>query len=123
MTTDALYMIPMPRLEAAAATLRLLSHPHRLALCERMLAVPSSVGALAAALSLRHNVVSQHLNILRAYGIVAARRQGRSVVYRVVHPGPSWLLECIRRHMPEPSAPMPSPPAKSDGARAVGENS
>lgn len=122
MTADAPHVIPMPRLEAAAATLRLLSHPHRLALCERMLAMPSAVGDLAAALGLRHNVVSQHLNILRAYGIVAARRQGRSVVYRVVHPGPGWLLECIRRHMPAPSAPMPSLPAKAGGDRVMGDN-
>jgi DNA-binding transcriptional ArsR family regulator len=119
MTTDALHMIPMPRLEAAAATLRLLAHPHRLALCERMLAMPQSVGALATALGLRHNVVSQHLNILRAYGIVAARRQGRSVVYRVVHPGPGWLLECIRRHMPESSGLMTGLKPRTDDVRAA----
>jgi DNA-binding transcriptional ArsR family regulator len=88
----------------ATALLRVLTHPDRLRICERLLEGACPVGALAAELGLRQTVVSQHLNQLRAYEIVAPQRVGRAVHYRVVHPGPAWLLECIRRSHSEPGA-------------------
>lgn len=92
-------LIPDEKLEQAASLLRVLTHPHRLRMCELLLDAELSVGDIAAHMGLRHNVVSQHLNHLRICGIVAPRRDGRTVYYRVVHPGPGWLLDCIRRHM------------------------
>jgi ArsR family transcriptional regulator len=86
-------------LERATQTLRVLTHPHRLQICEQLLNSEQSVGDLARVLGLRPNVVSQHLNHLRAHRIVAPRRAGRAVYYEVVHPGPAWLLACIRNHM------------------------
>lgn len=89
----------MERLEVATGVLRILAHPHRLRICERLLESPCCVGDLERELSLKQNVVSQHLNLLRLNGIVEGRRTGRMVIYRVVHPGPVWLLDCIRDHM------------------------
>jgi DNA-binding transcriptional ArsR family regulator len=91
-------LLPLARLEQAAQLLRVLTHPQRLRMCELLLQRDRSVGELALLMELKHNAVSQHLNHLRAYGIVAAQRTGREVYYRVVHPGPSWLLGCIRQH-------------------------
>ena len=88
------------RLDAACQILRALMHPVRLRLCELLLRGDCTVGDLATALDLKPNVVSQHLNLLRAFGIVTPRRLGRTVHYVVTHPGPGWLLECIRRHGP-----------------------
>lgn len=91
--------IPDSVLETAAHTLRVLTHPQRLKICERLLEGRRAVGDLAAELGLKQNVVSQHLNHLRAHGIVAPERDGRAVYYQVVHRGPQWLLACIRTHM------------------------
>lgn len=105
------------QLVRAANLLRILTHPDRLRICERLLAAPCAVGLLARELRLRQSVVSQHLNQLRAYEIVAARRVGRTVEYQVVHPGPAWLLECIRRNAAEPrSASSYSRPPSNEEA-------
>jgi DNA-binding transcriptional ArsR family regulator len=102
-------------LEQATQTLRVLTHPHRLQICEELLNSEQSVGHLAQVLGLRPNVVSQHLNHLRAHRIVAPRRAGRAVYYEVVHPGPAWLLACIRNHM-TPASDSELRPASSTAA-------
>ncbi len=85
-------------LERAASMMRVLAHPHRLRICDLLRAGDMSVGELAAELELPPAAVSQHLAILRAHGILAPERDGKTVHYRVVHPAPRWLLSCIRRY-------------------------
>lgn len=92
--------IPEAVLQEASRVLRVLTHPQRLRLCEMLLRQRLSVGELAAQSGLQPNAVSQHLSFLRAHGVLEARRDGRSVYYEVVHPGPQWLLTCIRRYKP-----------------------
>jgi DNA-binding transcriptional ArsR family regulator len=46
-----------------------------------LLAAPATTGALAARLGVTAGAVSQHLNVLRAAGLVATRRDGRAVVH------------------------------------------
>jgi DNA-binding transcriptional ArsR family regulator len=48
---------------------------------------PLSVGDLAAILGRSKSATSQHLRVLRASGIVSARRRGRAVIYSLA-PGP-----------------------------------
>ena len=91
-------LIPMDVLEAAAAMMRVLAHPHRLRICELLAAGDVAVGDLSDRLGIPQNAVSQHLGILRAHGVVAPQRAGRSVYYRVVHPSAGWMLSCIRQH-------------------------
>ena len=91
-------LIPMERLEKAAAVLRLLAHPHRLRICELLLSRRISVNEIAELLELPGNFVSQHLGMMRAYGLVCSEREGKTVYYRVCSPQPGWLLECIRNH-------------------------
>lgn len=69
--------------EEAAAMLRALSNPSRLLLLCQLVAGEKSVGELEAALGLSQAYVSQQLARLRAEGIVAARREGRTVHYRL----------------------------------------
>jgi ArsR family transcriptional regulator len=82
----------------ATDKLRVLVHPDRLRICRALLLRDCVVGELCKELDLKQNVVSQHLNHLRAHGIVAARREGRFVHYAVIHAAPRWLLECISHH-------------------------
>jgi DNA-binding transcriptional ArsR family regulator len=94
-------LIPMERLEAAATVMRVLSHPHRLRICELLMAGRHSVNALAECLGIPGNAVSQHLNMMKAHGLLSSHREGKTVYYRVVDPRPEWLLACIRDHSPE----------------------
>lgn len=90
--------IPMQVLEHAAATLRVLAHPHRLKITELLVTGRLSVGELADKLDLPAPAVSQHLNHMRAHRILACERQGRSAYYRVINPSATMLIECIRKH-------------------------
>jgi len=83
---------------AAAEVLKVLTHADRLAICQHLLEKEHSVGGLCTLLSLKQNVVSQHLSHLRARSIVSSRREGKTVFYSVTHPAPGWLLSCIGEH-------------------------
>lgn len=85
-------------LERAAETLRVLAHPIRLRMIERLLESPISVGDLAEEVGLAPAAVSQHLNMMRAQGLLSSRREGRQVFYTVCAPQPGFLLNCIRQH-------------------------
>jgi ArsR family transcriptional regulator, zinc-responsive transcriptional repressor len=91
-------MIPMETLEVVARALRVLAHPVRLKLVELLLDEEVPVGELADRVGIAPHVASQHLNNLRAHGLLAARRDGKSVLYRVVGPEAVNVIECIRRH-------------------------
>jgi DNA-binding transcriptional ArsR family regulator len=90
--------LPIERLERITRVLRVLTHADRLRICDLLLRGQRPVGEIADELNLRQNVVSQHLNVLRAHEIVVPHREGRQVYYRVIHPGAQWLLDCIARH-------------------------
>ncbi len=55
-----------------------------------------SVGELAAALDIRKANVSQHLMVLRAKGIVTARREGQTVFYRLTSPKVTQACDLMR---------------------------
>lgn len=56
-----------------------------------------SVGELAKALGIRKTNVSQHLMVLRAKGIVAARREGQTVFYHVTSPKVTQACDLMRQ--------------------------
>ncbi len=85
-------------LDRAAAVLRVLAHPVRLRIVDRLLAGPVHVSQLADELDLPQAVVSQHLSQMRAHEIVQQRRESRRVFYEVINPHAEHLLECIRKH-------------------------
>ena len=91
-------ILPMEVLFKAAAVLRVLAHPHRLKIVELLLDGPKNVSQLTEQLDLAQNAVSQHLNFMKAHGILPSRRKGRSFFYEVVHPNARTVLGCIRRN-------------------------
>lgn len=91
-------LMDMASLEAAAGVLRVLAHPHRLRIVELLLEDRLPVGELARLLELAPNAVSQHLNQMKAHGILSAQRDGREVHYQVVSPHAKTLINCIRKH-------------------------
>jgi DNA-binding transcriptional ArsR family regulator len=94
-------LIPMERLEKAVEVLRVLAHPHRLRICDLLLCDRMAVGELAEHLEIPPNAVSQHLNLMKAHGILDREREGKTVYYKVVDQHPCWLLDCIRGYQPE----------------------
>ena len=90
--------IPMEVLDQAASVLRVLAHPHRLRIVELLSDGPMVVSQLVKELGLAQNAVSQHLNFMKAHGILVSERQGRRVSYRVDNPHATTVLGCIRKH-------------------------
>ena len=70
----------------SAAVARALGDPKRLCVLESLAAGEASVGDLASRVSCQVPNMSQHLAVLRAAGLVAARREGNTVYYRLADP-------------------------------------
>lgn len=89
-------------LERAARVIRILGHPLRLRLLERMEGGEVNVSDLVRASGATQALVSQHLGILRAEGVVGTRRDGGRIFYRITEPKVHRILDCIRDcDMPE----------------------
>lgn len=70
----------------AAAMLRLLGHEKRLMVLCRLADGEMPVGALQALVGLSQSALSQHLARLREDGLVAGRRDGTTIHYRIADP-------------------------------------
>jgi DNA-binding transcriptional ArsR family regulator len=79
------YPAPPPReiLDAAGELLRALAAPVRIAIVLQLRESQRCVHELVDALSVPQPLVSQHLKILKAAGVVAGERSGREVLYRL----------------------------------------
>jgi len=81
----------------AADLLAALGHPIRLQIVEGLLVGRADVGAMVTCLGHPQALVSRHLAVLRAAGVVLAVRDGRHRYYRVVH---ARELRALLRHLP-----------------------
>ncbi len=73
------------------------SHPDRVRIVEELREGERDVNALQAALGVTHSRTSQNLAILRANRLVAERREGRHVYYRLVNPEIArWVIDGLR---------------------------
>jgi ArsR family transcriptional regulator len=81
--------------DEAATMLKALSNPSRLLLLCQLAEGERSVGELEEALNLSQAYVSQQLARLRAEGIVAATRDGRTVRYRLSDPRVTPVIRTI----------------------------
>ena len=70
--------------DEAAELLRPLANLHRLQVLYALRTGELTVGEIAARVGLSHSALSQHLAKLRADRVVGARRQGQTIIYRIV---------------------------------------
>jgi ArsR family transcriptional regulator, zinc-responsive transcriptional repressor len=79
------YPLPPQReiLDAAGELLRALAAPVRIAIVLQLRESHRCVHELVDALGVPQPLVSQHLKILKAAGVVAGERSGREVLYRL----------------------------------------
>ena len=79
----------------AAALLRGLANPQRLALLCQMLEAERCVSELEEATGIRQPTLSQQLGVLRRQGFVKTRREGKRIHYRVGSPAAATVLEVL----------------------------
>jgi ArsR family transcriptional regulator len=75
---------PRDVLDTAGDLLRALAAPVRIAIVLQLRESARCVHELVDALAVPQPLVSQHLRILKAAGVVAGERSGREVMYRLV---------------------------------------
>ncbi len=81
---DAPPPLPGATLAAAGELLRALAAPVRIAVVLQLRSSPRCVHELVDALGVTQPLISQHLRVLKAAGVVRGERRGREVVYRLV---------------------------------------
>ncbi len=81
-----------PKAAAAAALLAEMAHPKRLLVLCTLLGGEVSAGALSAAVGLSPGALSQHLSRMKAAGLVATRREGQMIHYRLANPAVTAVL-------------------------------
>ena len=75
---------PSATLVAAGELLRALAAPVRIAVVLQLRSSPRCVHELVDALEVTQPLISQHLRVLKAAGVVRGEHRGREVVYRLV---------------------------------------
>ena len=82
---------------AAVATLKLLANEDRLLLLCQLSQGEMCVSELEAQLEIRQPTLSQQLGVLRHEAVVATRRQGKNIYYRVADPALLEILALLYR--------------------------
>ena len=83
----------------AATMLKCIGHPIRLQIIELLEKEGEcNVTTIHETLGIEQAVASQHLNLMRDKGVVAGRRDGVNVYYRIVDARVTQVIECIQDH-------------------------
>lgn len=81
--------------DEATALLKALANRNRLLLLCQLAEGERSVGELADRLQLRESAVSQQLMLLRKDRLVAPRRDGQTIYYRLASPAAAKVIETL----------------------------
>lgn len=92
---------PVSTLSAAGDLLRALAAPVRIAIVLELRAADLCVHELVEALGVAQPLISQHLRVLKAAGVVHGERHGREVVYRLVDEHLSHIVVDAVAHVEE----------------------
>jgi DNA-binding transcriptional ArsR family regulator len=110
----------MPGIDpSAAATLRVLGHETRLRIVLLLLRGERAVSDIERALGLRQPNLSQQLGELRDAGLVLARREAKTAIYRLAGPAQERLIAALRvgfgiDDVPSAAAPSAAAPSALD---------
>lgn len=84
-----------------ARVLKALANESRLVIVHRLAEGECSAGDLTRLVGSDQTTVSKHLAVLRAHGIVADRREGSSVIYRLLTPCVLTFFACASQVLKE----------------------
>lgn len=97
MTTIAIHQEEQAVLENAAAMLRAVAHPARMAIIEMLdFGRRLNVTELFEALGMEQAVMSHHLALLRDRNVLRQEREGKHVFYSLRHPRLVEIVRCVR---------------------------
>ena len=79
-------------------SIKLIGHAQRIRILEYLdLNGESAVGAIAEGIGGHQAAVSQHLNKMRVSQVIASRRDGKQMFYRISSTSVTTILACIRK--------------------------
>jgi ArsR family transcriptional regulator len=82
----------------AADILRTVAHPVRLGIIDFLEAGEKPVAQICIRLGVPQPSISQHLNLMKAKGILVSRRNGTQVMYSVGNRSVIDVIHCVREH-------------------------
>lgn len=97
--------------DEASELLKALANRHRLLILCQLLEGEKSVGQLAEFLGIRDSTVSQHLALLRRDRLIAGRRDGQTIWYRIESAPARDILNSLYRSYCEPRETESGAPA------------
>lgn len=86
----------MDNYQTQAQYFKVLMHPTRLAILDILRDEEQCVCHMEAILGLRQAHISQHLMVLREAGLVADRREGWNIFYRVIQPKIYMVIDAMQ---------------------------
>jgi DNA-binding transcriptional ArsR family regulator len=96
MSTEAIELDAMREAaQLACALMKVLSNPDRLLLLCELAARERNVGELEESLGIAQPTLSQQLTVLRNEQLVATRREGKNIYYRVDSPQAMAVMEVL----------------------------
>lgn len=98
MSTALIESVSDEALSRAATVIKCLGHPLRLRLLDALEGGEKTVSDLQEQLNLPQATVSQQLSTLRGRGVVECRRSGANMLYWIIEPKVSKILNCIREY-------------------------
>jgi len=97
-TTRRKRAVRQETLDRIAHTLKAVAHPLRLRIIELLEDREMCVSDLIKALGSKPTITSQQLGLMKDRGVLASRRDGNRVYYRVSNPNVVRVIQCIRDH-------------------------
>ncbi|TLW91306.1 winged helix-turn-helix transcriptional regulator [Saccharomonospora piscinae] len=97
---------PAATLTDAGELLRALAAPVRIAIVLQLHHAPRCVHELVEALDVTQPLISQHLRVLKATGVVHGERRGREVVYHLVDDHLAHIVVDAVAHVQEEAQPV-----------------
>lgn len=91
----------------AARLLRALGNERRLMILCQLTGGERSVGELQPHVGLSQSALSQHLAVLREEGVVATRREGQTIWYRIADPAAVQVVSTLAEIYCPPDARKP----------------
>ena len=94
-------MSPRSIFDMQAELCKTMGNAARLQIVHTLREGPKRVSDIVEATNLAQAKVSQHLAVLRAYGIVSTKREGKDVIYRIANPKLTRVCDLMREVLAE----------------------
>lgn len=85
-----------PRHEEFAALLHAMGHPIRYCIVEGLVEAERDVSTMVNCLDQAQPKISQHLNVLKAAGVIEGKREGARMVYRIRNDAVRKIVGALR---------------------------